>query len=267
MSTEFTLITAFLAGLAGSIHCVGMCGGIVGALTMGLPESVRGKYLRLLPYLLTYNVGRIFSYMLAGGLMGFLGAQFSNLLPMNNPHVISAWISGTFMIALGLYIGSWWQALTILEKSGAHLWKKIEPIGRRFIPVKNPTQALGLGVIWGWLPCGLVYSILPLALASADPLQGSALLLAFGVGTLPMLFMLGATAQIFTQFTRKLIVRRVAGACILVFGVFMLFGTHDHSGHGGHAGHGDHSGHVMTDANASTPASDSTEAMDHHHHH
>lgn len=229
MSTEFTLISAFLAGLLGSVHCIGMCGGIVGALTMTLPPHIRRSYWLLLPYLITYNLGRLSSYTLAGLFMGFLGAQFAQHLPLDNPRMVSMWVSGIFMVALGLYIGAWWQALTIFERSGAHLWRKIEPFGRRFLPVHHPLQALGLGLVWGWLPCGLVYSILAFALAAAQPSYGGLLMLTFGLGTLPMLLAMGATAQWLTRFARQLVVRRFAGALVIVFGLWILLGpTHQH---------------------------------------
>lgn len=223
---HFTLISAFLAGLLGSVHCIGMCGGIVGVLVMGLPEPTRRSLPLLLPYIAIYNIGRIASYIVAGLLVGFLGAQFTKLLPMDNPHVVAMWVSGLFMIALGLYLGAWWQALVILEKTGAHLWHKIEPFGRRFLPVTHLYQALGLGIVWGWLPCGLVYSVLAFALASGSAVRGSLLMLAFGIGTLPMLLLMGSTARWFTRFAGQLVVRRIAGATVIVFGLFILFGPH-----------------------------------------
>jgi len=226
MTTELTLLSAFIAGLVGSTHCVGMCGGIVGMLTMGLPVQVRQSNLRLTPYLLTYNIGRISSYIIAGVLLGFLGEQFSQWLPLNNPRLVAMWVSALFMIALGLYIGAWWQALTILEKGGSYLWRKIEPLGRRFLPVKHPLQALGLGLVWGWLPCGLVYAILFFALASNSAWHGGLLMLAFGLGTLPMLLTMGATAQWLTRFAHRLIVRRIAGMIVILFGLMILFAPH-----------------------------------------
>lgn len=230
MTTEMTLFAAFLAGLIGSTHCIGMCGGIVGVLTVGLPKEVRQSHLHLWPYLLTYNLGRIGSYILAGIFIGFLGAQFAQFLPLDNPRIVAMWVSGLFMIALGLYLGAWWQALTLLEKSGAYLWRKIEPLGRRFLPVKTPIQALGLGLVWGWLPCGLVYSILVFSLASASALQGGLLMLSFGIGTLPMLLAMGATAQWLTRFVQQLLVRRMAGAMVILFGLWILFSPY-HSHH------------------------------------
>ena len=221
---ELTFLSAFMAGLLGSVHCIGMCGGIVGALTMSLPKEVHQSYVRLLPYLFSYNIGRIASYTIAGILAGYIGAHFGEMLPMENPGIVAMWVSGLFMIALGLYIGGWWQVLIKLEKVGSHVWRRIEPFGRRFLPVKNPLQALGLGLVWGWLPCGLVYSILAFSLTSGSALNGGLLMLAFGLGTLPMLFAIGVTAQWLTKFAQKLLVRRIAGAMVILFGLFILVG-------------------------------------------
>lgn len=217
------LLTAFIAGLAGSTHCVGMCGGIVGMLTMSLPNDIRQSYLRLIPYLINYNLGRIISYVIAGTLAGFLGGQFVQWLPFTNPSVIAKWVSGLFMIALGLYIGAWWQALAILERGGALLWNKIKPLGQRFLPVKNPLQALGLGLVWGWLPCGLVYVVLSSAIVSKNAWDGGLLMLAFGLGTLPMLLTMGAAAKWMIKLSQNITVRRIAGLIIISFGLMMLF--------------------------------------------
>jgi len=164
--------------------------------------------------------------MIAGILAGFLGEQFANWLPLENPRMIAMWVAALFMVALGLYIGAWWQFLTYFEKVGHFLWRKIEPIGQRFLPVKHPLQALGLGLIWGWLPCGLVYAILFFALSSGSAWHGGLLMLAFGLGTLPLLLTMGATAPRVTRFAQKIIVRRIAGTMVILFGLMILFMPH-----------------------------------------
>ncbi len=219
---EITLVAAFLTGLLGSLHCIGMCGGIVGALSMQLPASVQQSKWRILPYLLAYNLGRLASYMLAGMLVGYLGMRFTALLPQ--PHLVGMVISGIFMIFLGLYLGGWWAALVHLEKLGAYLWRFLQPLSKPLFPVRHPWQALLLGGVWGWLPCGLVYTALALALASASVERGGLLMLAFGVGTLPMLLALGSTAYWLNQFTRKPLVRQVFGVLIILFGLYTLSG-------------------------------------------
>ncbi|OUD14265.1 hypothetical protein TPSD3_08030 [Thioflexithrix psekupsensis] len=232
MTQEFSLLTAFMMGLLGSVHCIGMCGGIVGALTMGLGENIRQSQLKLMPYLAAYNIGRITSYSIAGILVGFLGSQFTQLLP--EPMLIGRLFAGVFMIILGLYIAEWWRALGWLERGGAYLWRQIEPLGRRFLPVKNLPHALALGLVWGWLPCGLVYGALALSLASASATQGGLLMLAFGLGTLPTLVTIGSAASWLNRITRKAIVRQTMGLLIILFGLYTLFAPHKHGSHGKH---------------------------------
>ena len=195
MPTEITLVSAFLIGLLGSTHCLGMCGGIMGALTLGLEDRIRGSSFRLFPYLAAYNLGRITSYALAGALLGLISAQFMRAAPPEQARLVSKIISGGFMVALGMYLTGWWPGLRALERLGGKLWTRLEPFGRRFLPVNHPLKALGLGLVWGWLPCGLVYSALAWSLASGNALDGAALMLAFGLGTLPMLFAMGTAAR------------------------------------------------------------------------
>ena len=239
MPTEISWLTAFLAGLLGSVHCLGMCGGISGALTLGLPEPVRRPYVRLLPYLLAYNSGRIASYVMAGAFLGLVGNQMVHVVTPHTALTMGRIVSGLFMLALGLYIAGWWTGLMGLEKFGAKLWRHIEPLGRGLLPPKGPLQALGLGLVWGWLPCGLVYSALAWSLVSGSALEGARIMLAFGLGTLPMLLAMGTAARWLKQVTRMQRVRQAAGVVILFFGLYMLFapGAHNHS-------NADVSGHI-----------------------
>lgn len=233
MTNEISLIAAFMTGLLGSLHCVGMCGGIVGALSMGLPVNTRTNIWRLLPYQLLYNSGRILSYVIAGAMIAWLGAETTGQFgPPGNS--IGKWLSGLFMVALGFYIADWWQVLGILERAGNHIWKYLQPLGQHFLPITNPFQAFGLGLVWGWLPCGMVYAMLAFALSSQDSTQGAMIMLAFGLGTLPMLFLMGSAASRLGDFVRKPLVRQLAGTLILLFGLYSLFapGAHNHHDHG-----------------------------------
>ena len=236
--TELTLLAAFMVGLLGSTHCIGMCGGIVGALTMGLPENTRRSPFSLLPYLITYNSGRLISYSLAGLLVGLMSNTVSDFFQMGR-FPVGGIVGGLFMVALGVYIGGWFQTLAPLEKLGSHFWRRIEPFGRRFMPVKSPLQALGLGFFWGWLPCGLVYSTLAWAATSGDPVQVMLMMLAFGLGTLPMLLLMGTFAEKLQRFTRNKWTRYVAGILLIAFGAMVLTKALS----GGHMGHG--MNHVM----------------------
>ncbi|HEB81742.1 MAG TPA: sulfite exporter TauE/SafE family protein [Gammaproteobacteria bacterium] len=234
MMNELSLVAAFMIGLLGSTHCIGMCGGIVGSLTMGLGPAQRRSFFSLLPYLLVYNFGRLSSYALAGFLLGWLTQSLGGFFSMGG-FPLGGFIGGLFMLALGVYIAGWWQSLAVLEKAGAVFWRKIEPLGRRFLPVSSLPQALGLGLLWGWLPCGMVYSTLAWASTSGSAVQTSALMLAFGLGTLPMLLLMGTLAQKLQAFSRNPWVRNIAGLILIGFGVLMLVnvfgGGHQHGGH------------------------------------
>ncbi|MEE4378757.1 MAG: sulfite exporter TauE/SafE family protein [Candidatus Competibacteraceae bacterium] len=223
MLAESQYPAAFLVALLGGVHCIGMCGGIVGALTLGLPAGTRTRFSAMLPYLLAYNSGRIISYTVAGLLAGGIGAWAANLASVRYGQEGLRLVAGLFMLLLGLYLGGWWQGLARLERYGGLLWRHIEPWGRRLIPVRTPVQALSLGLVWGWLPCGLVYSVVIWAVSAGSAVQGGLLMLSFGIGTLPMLFAMGAFAATIATWVRRLWVRRSAGALIIVMAIYQLW--------------------------------------------
>lgn len=222
MSSQFSYLTAFLAGLLGGVHCIGMCGGIVGALGFGLPDSVRGKPKRLLPYLLAYNGGRIASYAALGTLMGGVGMIAAHVMDVRQGQLVLQVAAGLFMVAMGLYLGGWWLGLLKLERAGGLLWRRIEPLGRRLMPVRSPGQALALGLVWGWLPCGLVYSVLIWSISSGSAVRGALLMFAFGLGTLPNLLAMGAFASAVASLFRRPWVRGLAGAMVIALGAITI---------------------------------------------
>jgi sulfite exporter TauE/SafE len=211
---EFSLTAAFLVGLLGGGHCAGMCGGIVGAVTVTLPGS-RPKW----PFLIAYNFGRIATYALAGVLAGAIGASsffLNHLLPIEK--ILYA-VANVMLILLGLYLAGIWRVLTRLEIVGGLLWQRLQPYSRTLLPVRTLPQAVLLGTLWGWLPCGLVYSVLVAAIATADPIEGGFLMLAFGLGTLPALLTMGMAAVQLKAWLQHLWVRRISGGVVLGFGI------------------------------------------------
>ena len=214
---ELSLISALLVGLLGGGHCAGMCGGIVSAVSLSLP----GQQPKV-GYHFSYNAGRIASYTLAGVLAGLLGSSslfLNQLLPVEKLLYL---LANLMLIALGLYLAGWWRGVLVLERAGGALWKRIQPLSKKFLPVHTWRQAFVLGLLWGWLPCGLVYSVLVAALATGSALQGGALMLAFGLGTLPALLAMGMAAVRLKGFLQHLWVRRGSGLLVLGFGVFGL---------------------------------------------
>jgi uncharacterized protein len=211
---EFSLLAAFLVGLLGGGHCAGMCGGIVGAVSMTLP----GDRPRM-PFLLSYNFGRISSYALAGVIAGALGSSslfLEHVLPIEK--ILYA-LANLMLILLGLYLAGIWRVLTMLEMLGGKLWQRIQPFSASLLPVRSVRQSYMLGMLWGWLPCGLVYSVLVAAVASASPLQGGLLMTAFGLGTLPALLAMGVAAVQLKQVLQNLWFRRASGLLIAGFGM------------------------------------------------
>ena len=217
-----SFLAAFLIGLSGGAHCFGMCGGIVGALTLGLPATPGRPFLGRLPFLLAYNLGRLFSYVVAGMLAGRVGAWATHLMAVHQAQLTLQLLAGLFMILLGLYLAGWWSGLARVEQAGGRLWRRIEPLGRRLLPVRTPARALGIGLVWGWLPCGLVYSTLVWAMGAGGALNGGLLMLCFGLGTLPALLAMGAFAATLAGFIRRPWVRQVAGALVIGFGIYQI---------------------------------------------
>ncbi len=228
MEIDTSYITAFLVGLLGGVHCVGMCGGIVGALCLGLDDGLnktaQQNFKKTFPFLLLYNTGRISSYTLAGILMGSIGWLGSHLFTLYSIQQTLEIIAAAFMLALGLYIAGWWKGLAKIERWGGKvIWQRLEPIGRKFMPVRSYPHALFLGLVWGWLPCGLVYSVVIWTISTQSPLEGGLLMLSFGLGTLPNLLLMGVFASTLTQFIQQPWVRQVAGMLIMAFAGVMFY--------------------------------------------
>jgi sulfite exporter TauE/SafE len=208
------LLAAFAVGVLGGVHCLGMCGGIVGAITFGSGAKAPPAW----THLLSYNLGRMGSYVLAGGLAGGLGASLLALAPQGQQ--ILQGLAAVVLILLGFYIGGWCNLVARLESLGGSVWRRIEPLGRRFIPVRTQGQALVVGAVWGWLPCGLVYSVLIWAIAAGGAMQGAALMAAFALGTLPNLMLMGLFAARMATLVRHLWIRRLAASLMIAYGVW-----------------------------------------------
>lgn len=241
-----SLGAALLAGIAASGHCIGMCGGIAGALAMRSQQSGTGARVGLA---LAYNLARITSYAVAGGIAGLLGRTLLNAVDVKPLSVAFRVIAGLIMLAAAGRLLFGWRFLDPIESAGSRLWRRIAPWAGRQGRRAGMGGALGLGLAWGWLPCGMTYSMLLLAATTASTATGAAVMLAFGLGTLPsMVTATLAFDRIARGLSRRASLRAIAGALLLAFGLWTagqaLYGALGDGGHGGHGGgQGQHQGH------------------------
>ena len=219
---DSAFLALFLVGLLGGTHCVGMCGGIVGALSMGVTARWSMH--------LAYNAGRILSYAAAGAIAGALGAASMGLEGQIPARLILYFIANLMLVALGLYLLGVTRALAFTERAGQKLWARLQPLTRRFLPARTLAQAFPLGLLWGWLPCGLVYSALASALTAGSATRGGLMMLAFGLGTLPNLLLAGIVLARLNEFVRRPVVRTLSGLLVLGFGLYGFVGLFRLSG-------------------------------------
>ncbi|EJN07948.1 sulfite exporter TauE/SafE family protein [Herbaspirillum sp. YR522] len=238
------LLPLWLVGLMGSVHCLAMCGGIVGALSgaggtapapllryklsggavrASRPALVNDEIVRVLGY----NLGRLASYACAGALAGGIAGGLlrgADVLGWMLPLQQAAYVAVNLMlVALGLHLGQWWSGVARLEHLGQRAWRALRPLTVRLLPVDSAAKALLLGGLWGWLPCGMVYSALLSAMLAGDAVRGALCMLAFGAGTLPMLLAAGVSGARLRRLAGGAGCRRLAGSVVLCFGLLGLW--------------------------------------------
>jgi len=224
------VLAAVLVGIAGSVHCVGMCGGIVMAVAMRSPGvhavSAGGGALASrsgaghLSFQLAFNFGRIATYGVIGGVVGAVGSLGLLLDTVFPVQLALRVVAGALVILVGLYVaGQGSSVMNWLERAGSGLWRLAQRLGGGLFPPDTPARALLAGGVWGWLPCGLVYSALATALVSGSAARGAAIMLAFGLGTLPTLLATGLLAERLRNALQRPAVRVAAGTLVAVLGV------------------------------------------------
>ena len=223
-----------------------MCGGITAALAMAVDSKKKPMIL------LAYNIGRIASYTIAGlfiGSLGYWGSEYFLLGPW------LGMLAGVLLLLMGLYIAEWWKLLVVLERLGHIIWRRIQPLASRTLPVKTGRQALLAGMIWGWLPCGLVYSALAYAATAATPLKSAAMMLLFGLGTAPAVLLGGSFATGLSRLLQRSAFKQLMGLILILFGLWVLWSGWQHL-------HMDHSSHSL-DAGSSHEIHNSVDHSSH----
>lgn len=239
--TGISLLPIFMIGLLGGVHCVGMCGGIVSALSMastprrsfpvavvtqavmqtgqtGTQAAALDGALRVV----AYNVGRIGSYAVAGAIAGGLASGARVLVQVSSLQIAGYWLANLMLVGLGLYLMDAWRGLTHLERVGQLLWRRLQPLVKPLLPMDSPAKAFAMGGLWGWVPCGMVYSVLLTAMLTGSAASGATVMAVFGLGTLPTLLTIGMLGDRFRTWTRKRGVRLASGLIVLGFGLLGL---------------------------------------------
>ena len=241
-------LAALVIGVAGSGHCLGMCGGIASALGLGAPRGALTTP--------AYHAGRILSYTALGALLGFLTGR----IDLAEWTLGLRYLAGGLLLAMGLAIAEWWRGIARLERAGARLWAPVQAFSGRLLPIRGPLQAAGLGLCWGLMPCGLIYSALAWAATAQSAFKAALLMLLFGIGTLPSMLAtsLGATRL------RRLLPRRLLGLALVLAGLWTLYLTYEHGRHlrlplpGGPPARHDHARHPAAEKAAAEKAAAET---------
>ena len=219
MTQDLAIVAALLAGFFGSTHCIGMCGAVVVLFEGRSPDAANsGAWLRRL----SYNVGRLCFYALLGSVAGVGGAVLTKAVGISQGLMLLRILAAALVIMIGLNLMFDWRLTRFLETAGSGLWSKLSPLAKYVLPADTPSRALSAGFLWGALPCGLVYSAVAIAATTGSLTGGAATMLAFWLGTLPAILLVGASAQQLNRFKSHKTLRRVAGFVVILIGLAAL---------------------------------------------
>jgi sulfite exporter TauE/SafE len=222
MPEHLSYVVAVLVGLFSTTHCIGMCGNIMGAMSLGLPLEIRQRPARLGGFVLAYNLGRLLTYAVLGLAAGAIGGLIATRVDPAAWRLSSGLLAALTLGLVGLYLTGWASWVRQIDRLGSGLWRRVGPFGRRLLPPRGMPSAVLAGMIWGLLPCGLVYYALLLALPVGSATGGALFMLAFGIGTLPGLMTTGMLAGWLARLARRPAMRQLAGASLLGLGLGIL---------------------------------------------
>ncbi len=259
--TTALLVAALLMGFFGSPHCLGMCGGLVTAFGLSMKDVSPTKRRALVA---TYHFGRLTSYASLGLIAGLIGTTVLEPLMVGN---------STPRILLGLvlvFVGMTMLGLPFLnklERLGMHFWQALAPLRKKVFPLNTFPRALSAGLLWGFLPCGLVYGALLIAVVAHNPLSGAALMFIFGLGTIPMLVATHETVSWLRNHIGRLRLRQMNGAVMMISGLAVIAVpivlANMHSGHGSGGAQMDHNSHMVMPATMNGSSTHDMGNMDH----
>ncbi len=225
----------FLLGVSGAGHCLGMCGGVATALNLGGNRSAA--------LTLWYHSGRLMSYCVIGS---FLGAG-AGMINSGSWNLGLRYLAGLLLVGMGLYVGNWWRGMAVLERGGALLWRPMQALSTHFVPVQYAWQSLALGLCWGLMPCGLIYSALALAATAQTGPGAGLLMLCFGIGTLPAMLTASFAAARVQEVLRAKGMQQVIALALVLGGLWTLSITAYHSSHSNHESHDNHDSYKSHD--------------------
>lgn len=226
-------LAAFSMGLFGSPHCLGMCGGIVTAFGLSMQHVSDSKKNGLI---LTYHLGRLISYALLGLIASLVGvAIFQSIMSNSAPRIVL----GAVLVLIGLAMLGL-PLFNQLEKIGMRFWQSLAPLRKKVFPIDSFGKALFAGLLWGFLPCGLVYGALMMAIAGNNIATGAALMFVFGLGTMPMLIATQKTVGMLQSSIKNFRLRQINAVIMMLSGLAVIFipmmmhhnhnqGSHSHS--------------------------------------
>lgn len=239
------LVAAFLMGFLGSPHCLGMCGGLVAAFSLSMKDVSPAKRRRLIA---TYHFGRLISYSILGLIAALIGTAVLEPLMIGNstPRILLGLVLAFVGVTM---LGA--PFLAQLERVGMRFWQFLSPIRQKVFPLNTYPRALAAGLLWGYLPCGLVYGALLIAVVARNPLGGAALMFVFGLGTVPMLVATHKTVSWLRDKIGRLRLRQINGVIMILSGMAVIFvPIVMQSMHGGDHGQMNHDEHSHYDNSA-----------------
>lgn len=230
MNCALDFSSAILLGLASSLHCVGMCGGIVALFASSMANAQTTLLQRSMLHL-WFSLGRVFTYSLLGLAVGYFSYFLLNrFMPQWAP--VLRIMTGIIIILFGLHLSGYFLPLNRLESLGKPLWRVLSPKLKQFLPINRWYKAASAGFIWGFLPCGMVYSTLLIAMTANSALDATLIMLGFGLGTIPMLLLSGLAVQHLQKIVRHRVVKVGLSAIVMSYGGWIIVSSWmDSTGH------------------------------------